>query len=340
MIENKSISVIGAGSWGTALSIHFSKLGYKVNLWMFESFLCEVIKKTRENSEYLPGYNLSELIIPQSSLQEAIENNNVIFLVVPTTYIRNITKEMAPHLRSSSIIINCSKGIETDTLCMVQDIFAQTLPSSCSFATLSGPTFATEIARGSPSAIVVASKSNNITDLIKSNFSSPSLKIFSSNDPIGVEIGGALKNVLAITAGISDGLELGSNARAAIITRGLVEITRIGTALGAKAETFSGLSGLGDLVLTCTGNLSRNRQFGIRIGRGEKPNDIKSNMKVAVEGILTLKSAYSLKSKLNIQASIIEETYKIVYESKPPKEALKDLMMAKTTSEFTGIKGM
>ena len=260
--------------------------------------------------------------------------------MVPTTFIRNITKEMAPHLCSNNIVVNASKGIESDTLCLVQNIFAHTIPKTCSFATLSGPTFATEVAKGYPSAIIAASRSNKISNLLKSIFSSPTLKVFTSDDPLGVEIGGALKNVLAITTGISDGLGLGSNARAAIITRGLVEITRIGTVLGAKPETFSGLSGLGDLVLTCTGDLSRNRQFGMRIGRGEKPHNIKNNMKVAVEGLLTLKSAYALMSKLSIQASIIEETYNVIYESKSPQKALKDLMLTETASEFAGIKGM
>jgi len=166
------------------------------------------------------------------------------------------------------------------------------------------------------------------------------LKVFTSTDPVGVEIGGALKNIIAIATGISDGLGMGHNARAALITRGLVEITRIGTALGARPETFSGLSGLGDLVLTCTGELSRNRQVGLKIGQGEKLTDITGNMKMVAEGILTVKSAYALKSKLNIQASIIDETYKVLYESKSPQQAVEDLMRVNITSEFAGVKGL
>jgi glycerol-3-phosphate dehydrogenase (NAD(P)+) len=247
---------------------------------------------------------------------------------------------MASFLNSSSVIINAGKGIEIDSLSLISEILKQTLPSKYKFATLSGPTFATEVARGDPSAIVAASEESEVSDLVKSVFSNSSLRVFTSNDPIGVQIGGALKNVMAITTGISDGLQFGHNARAAIITRGLVEITRIGTALGAKPETFSGLSGLGDLVLTCTGEHSRNRKFGIRVGQGEIPHEVTNHMKVAVEGLLTLKSAHTLKTKLNIKAAIIDETYKIIYEAKSPQQALKDLMKVKNTSEFIGIKGI
>ena len=339
-MANKSISVIGAGSWGTALSIHLAKCGYKVNLWVYEKSLCKQIEETKENTIFLPGFTLSKLIYPTNSLEEAIGKNDSILIVVPTNFIRNIVSMMAPFLIPNSVIINAGKGIEIDSLSLISDILKQTLPSKYKFATLSGPTFATEVARGDPSAIVAASVESEVSDLVKSIFSNSSLRVFTSNDPIGVQIGGALKNIIAITTGISDGLQFGYNARAAIITRGLVEITRIGTALGAKAETFSGLSGLGDLVLTCTGEHSRNRKFGIRVGQGEIPHEVTNHMKVAVEGLLTLKSAHTLKTKLNVKASIIDETYKIIYEAKSPQQALKDLMKVKTTSEFIGIKGI
>ena len=339
-MSKKPISVIGAGSWGTALSIHLARIGHKVNLWVYEELLCEQIKESKENPLFLPGFNLSNLIYPTNSLEEAIGENNVILIVVPTNFIRKIAEMMAPIINPNSLIINAGKGIETNSLCTILEIFKQTLSPTCQLATLSGPTFATEVARGEPSAIVAASEEISVSNQVKTFFSSPSLKVFTSDDPIGVEIGGALKNVMAITTGISDGLKMGYNTRAAIITRGLVEITRIGTALGAKPETFSGLSGLGDLVLTCTGELSRNRQYGIRLGQGEKPHEITNNMKVAVEGIFTLKSAHALISKLNLQASIIDETYKVVYKAKSPHQALKDLMQSKTTTEFVGIKGL
>ena len=339
-MRNQSITVIGAGSWGTALSIHLANKGYNVNLWVYEKSLCEKLNKTKENSLFLPGLTLPNLISPTNSLEEAIGKNDIILMVVPTNFIRNIAKDFATFIKPNTIIINASKGIETESLCRIQEIFKETLPQTTFLVTLSGPTFAMEVANGKPSAIVVASDEKDVSDRVQSIFSTTSLKVFTSDDPIGVEIGGALKNIMAITTGISDGVNFGHNARAAIITRGLVEISRIGTALGAKPETFFGLSGLGDLVLTCTGELSRNRQFGIRVGQGEKPQDITNDMNVAVEGVLTLKSAYALKSKLNIKASIIHETYKIIYESKSPHLALKDLMQIKTTSEFIGVKGM
>jgi glycerol-3-phosphate dehydrogenase (NAD(P)+) len=339
-MSNQNITIIGAGSWGTALSIHLANKGYRVNLWVYEKFLYKQIKETKENSLFLPGFSLPNLIYPTNSIEEAIGENDIILMVVPTNFIRNIAKELRLFLKPNTIVINAAKGIETGSLCRIQEILMEVLPITSNFATLSGPTFAMEVAEGKPSAIVVASEQKAISDKLQSIFSTPSLKVFTSDDPTGVEIGGALKNIMAITTGISDGVKFGHNSRAAIITRGLVEISRIGTALGAKPETFFGLSGLGDLVLTCTGELSRNRQFGIRVGQGENPQDITKDMKFAVEGVLTLKSAYLLKKKLNIKTSIIDETYKVIYERKSPHRALKDLMHIKTTSEFIGVKGI
>ena len=339
-MKNKSISVIGAGSWGTSLSILLANNGYKVNLWVYEKILCDKIKDTRENNLFLPGFNLSENIYPTNSLNEAIGTNKIILLVVPTNFVRSISIQLVPLLNLNSLVINAGKGIEIKSLLTIGKILKETLPKTCQLASLSGPTFALEIAQGMPSAIVAASDTKKTSLLIQSIFSCDHLKVFISDDPIGVEIGGALKNIIAITTGISDGLKSGKNARAAIITRGLVEMTRIGTALGAKAETFSGLTGLGDMVLTCTGELSRNRQLGLRIGKGEKINDIMKDIKTSVEGFLTVKSAYELKNKFNIQASIINETYKILYESKLPHEALESLMNVEINSEFEGIKGL
>jgi glycerol-3-phosphate dehydrogenase (NAD(P)+) len=338
-MTNKSISVIGAGSWGTALSMLLANNGYKVNLWVYEKILCDKIKETRENNLFLPGFNLSKNIYPTNSLNEAIGTNEVILLVIPTKFVRLISNQLASLLSLNSLVINAGKGIEIKSLLTIRQILEETLPKTCKLASLSGPTFALEIAKGMPSAIVAASDSEKTALLIQSIFTCDHLKVFISDDPIGVEIGGALKNIIAITTGISDGLKAGNNARAAIITRGLVEMIRIGTTLGAKAETFSGLTGLGDMVLTCTGELSRNRQLGLRIGNGEKIHEIMKDMKTSVEGFLTVKSAYELKNKLNIQASIINETYKVLYESKPPHQALESLMNVKINSEFEGIKG-
>ena len=339
-MKNKSISVIGAGSWGTALSILLANNGYKVNLWVYEKTLCDEMKDTRENNLFLPGFNLSKNIYPTNSLKEAIGTNKIILLVIPTNFVRSISIQLIPLLKLDSLIINAGKGIEINSLLTIRQILEGILPITCELASLSGPTFALEIAQGMPSAIVAASDTKKTALLIQSIFSCDYLKVFISDDPIGVEIGGALKNIIAITTGISDGLKAGNNARAAIITRGLVEMTRIGTAIGAKAETFSGLTGLGDMVLTCTGELSRNRQLGLRIGKGEKIHEIMKDIKTSVEGFSTVKSAYELKNKFNIQASIINETYKVLYESKSPHEALESLMNVKINSEFEGIKGL
>lgn len=336
-MKNKRISVIGAGSWGTALSLLLVKNGYEVDLWVYEKNLCNEIRNKRENSIFLPGFRIPESIHPINSLKDAIKSNNIILLVVPSQFARKIANNLAPLLNPDSMIINASKGIENNSLCTIRQILEQILPDTCHLATLSGPTFAFEVASEVPSAIVAAAKTNIQAERIKKIFSCPYLKVFTSNDPIGVELGGALKNVIAIATGISDGLQIGHNARAALITRGLVEITRIGTALGARSETFSGLSGLGDLVLTCTGELSRNRKVGLRIGQGEKVETIIKSMKNIAEGVLTVKSAYALKLKLNVQASVIEETYKILYESKSPRQAVEELMRVKVTSEFAGV---
>lgn len=338
-MKKKSISVIGAGSWGTALSILLANNGYKVNLWVYEKTLCDKIKETRENNLFLPGFNLTEDIYPTNSLNEAIGTNEIVLLVIPTKFVRPISNQLAPLLSFNSLVINAGKGIEINSLLIIRQILEETLPKTCELASLSGPTFALEIAQGMPSAIVAAADSKKTAILIQSIFSCGHLKVFISDDPIGVEIGGALKNIIAITTGIADGLKAGNNARAAIITRGLVEMIRIGTALGAKAETFSGLTGLGDMVLTCTGELSRNRQLGLRIGNGEKIHEIMKDIKTSVEGFLTVKSAYELKNKFNIQASIIDETYKVLHESKSPQEALESLMNVRINTEFEGIKG-
>lgn len=333
-MNNKRISVIGAGSWGTALSLLLAKNGYYIDLWVYEKDLCQELKEKRTNSLFLPNFHIPKSIYPTNSLKDAIQGNQIILLVVPSHVVRKIANAINPFLNSENLIINAGKGIENNSLSTIRQILKDTFLNKYQVATLSGPTFAIEIAKEVPSAIVAAADTTTQAEQIQNIFSCPYLKVFTSIDPFGVEIGGALKNVIAIATGICDGLNVGNNARAALITRGLNEISRIGVALGAKPNTFYGLSGLGDLVLTCTGKLSRNRNVGIRIGQGENIDNILKSMDFVAEGILTVKSAYDLKSKLNVQASIIDEIYKIIYESKSPQKAVKDLMNTKTTTEF------
>ncbi|MCH7623817.1 MAG: NAD(P)-dependent glycerol-3-phosphate dehydrogenase [Nitrospinae bacterium] len=293
-----------------------------------------------ENKFFLPGYELSEKIKPTLSLEKALAGKSVLVLVVPTHVLRQTLLKVRDHLKPDCLIINDSKGIENETLCTIHQILHEELDNNHKFAAISGPTFAIEIAQGLPSALVAAGDTMETAERVKQIISTPKLKVFTSDDPLGVQIGGALKNVIAISTGICDGMGLGFNPRAALISRGLMEITRIGTAQGARPETFLGLSGIGDLVLTCTGDLSRNRNVGIKLGQGKKIGEITKNMKMVAEGIRTVKSAYELKNKLDIQASVIEETYRVIYEDKSPQKALEDLMKVEIDTEFSGVRGL
>lgn len=335
-----AIGVIGAGSWGTALSLLLADQGHRVDLWVYEKDLCDVMSRERENRAYLPGFQLPDAIHPSPSLQEVVAGKKTILVVVPTHVLRSTLNTVKEYIDPDCLIINASKGIENESLLPIHKVMEEILPSFDSLAVLSGPTFAREVAQGNPSAIVAAAHKQETAERVQAIFDADKLKVFTSTDLMGVEIGGALKNVIAIATGIADGLQLGFNPRAALINRGLVEIIRIGTAMGAKPETFSGLSGMGDLVLTCTGDLSRNRMVGLKLGEGLKLNDITASMNMVAEGIRTVTSAYQLKKKFDIQASIIEETYRVLHEGKSPQQALQDVMNVEITSEFTGIKGL
>ncbi len=333
------ISIIGAGSWGTALTIHLAEKFRHISLWVYENELCDSLIKNRENKWFLPGHILPPNILPTSCLQSAVQDQSLILLVVPTQVIRQTLEQIKPFLNKKCLLICASKGIENETLFTTHQIIQDVL-SIDNIASISGPTFAKEVASGVPSALVASAENPEIARRVQKIFTTDKMKVFTSTDLIGVEIGGALKNVIAIATGICDGLGLGHNTRAALITRGLVEISRIGTALGARPETFSGLTGLGDLVLTCTGDLSRNRQLGIQLGEGKSLKEITENMKMVAEGVLTVKSAYALIKKFNVQAAIMEETYRVLHENKAPHEALKDLMKVNISTEFAGIRGL
>ena len=337
---HKKIAVIGAGSWGTALSLHLAEKFEQVSLWVYERELCDILTKERENKWFLPNIFLPKNIVSDTSIELVSQEQKILLLVVPTQEIRKITSQLKPFIKPETIIINASKGIENDSLIPCHKIISDSLETDCKIATISGPTFAKEVAKKVPSALLAASESEDTANVVQQIFSSKTMKVFTSTDIMGVEIGGALKNVIAIATGICDGLNLGSNTRAALITRGLVEIARIGTRMGAKLETFYGLSGLGDLVLTCVGELSRNRQLGVQLGKGKPLNKITENMRMIAEGITTVKSAYHLIQKLNIQASVMEETYKVLHQGKTPQKALNDLMEIEISKEFLGIKGL
>jgi len=326
MVER--IGVIGGGSWGTAISILLSEKGYDVKLWLFEKDLAERINKNRINDIYLSGFRIPDSVSITTSLREASEGMDLIVTAVPSQFLRGVLKSLSPFLPKGAILISCTKGIENDTLLTPSGIMKEVLPeflhNRLSF--LSGPSFAVEVARRLPTAVSVASYDRDIGLRVQRVFNTPYFRVYTNTDVIGVELGGALKNVIAIAVGVSDGLNYGYNTRAALITRGLREISRLGVAMGAKYLTFSGLSGLGDLVLTCTGELSRNRTVGYRLGQGMKLKDILSEMRMVAEGIRTTKSAYELSRKLNVEMPITEQVYKLLYEDKDPRVVVKDLM--------------
>lgn len=331
----EKICILGAGSWGTTLANILAEKGYDINLWIREEDVYQTIQKTRENTVFLPGVKLAQNITPTNSIKEAVKDRAVVVCVVPSHGIRDIFQKAAPFLPKDTIVVSASKGLELETLLTVSQVLKQTLPKTFhkNLSVLSGPTFAKEVSQKLPTAICVASGKKAVAEKIQKIFNTNYFRVYTNNDMIGVEIGGALKNVIAIAAGISDGLALGMNARAALITRGLAEISRLGVSMGADSATFAGLSGLGDLVLTCTGELSRNRSVGMMIGKGRKLPDILSEMKMVAEGVKTAQAAYGLAKKHNIQMPIAEEIYRVLYEDKSPKDAVMDLMTRRVKEE-------
>ena len=324
----KEIGVIGAGSWGTTLANLLGEKGYAVTLWVFEPDLCETIKKERENTLYLPGFKISENIEPTTSYAETCVDKDLVVSVTPSHVVRNVISQALPHISDRSIIISASKGIETKTLMPVSAVLQEIVPSHIhdNIVYLSGPSFAREVIKKAPTAVSVASTNMEAAITVQRIFSTSYFRVYTNADVMGVELGGALKNVIAIAAGTSDGLGFGHNTRAALITRGLAEITRLGVRMGANPLTFSGLSGLGDLVLTCTGDLSRNRSVGLRLGKGMKIKEILSDMKMVAEGVNTTKATYQIAKKLGVEMPITEQIYRLLYEDKPAKDVVTELM--------------
>jgi glycerol-3-phosphate dehydrogenase (NAD(P)+) len=315
------LSVLGSGSWGSALAVHFGRNGFSVVQWCREPEIAEEINRSRKNSVFLEGITYPDNVRATTSTYEAISEASVVLSVIPTQFTANFWKEQEELLRGK-LLICASKGIDVKSLKTLSQIYSQIFGTRENYFVLSGPTFAKEIASGLPAAAVIAGTNDEKTLQLVKTFNTRTFRFYASNDVLGVELGGALKNVIAIATGIADGMELGNNARAALITRGLHEIKRLGKALGAKEETFYGLSGVGDLVLTCTGNLSRNRQFGLSIGRGKG----KVDEKYIVEGVYTVKAVYELSRKLKVEMPISEAVYKVIYEKKKPLEVMKELL--------------
>jgi len=323
-----NIGVVGAGSYGTALAKLLADKGHAVSMWCRSPELAAAIGDTRENAAYLPGFKLPETVQVTADLAAAVSGKGIVLGVTPSHAARDVLGRAAEHLHPSTIVVNASKGLEQGTMDRVDQIYTEIFPAPIAARAcfLSGPTFAKELAMRCPSAIVIASRDHGAADAVQHEFSTDRFRVYTSEDVIGVQVGGALKNVVAIAAGMSDGLSYGLNARAALITRGLAEISRIGVKLGADPLTFAGLSGMGDLVLTCSGELSRNRQVGLALGRGEKLDDIIGRMNMVAEGVKTAKVAYEVSKKIGVSAPISALMHGVLYEGLPANEAVQQLM--------------
>jgi glycerol-3-phosphate dehydrogenase (NAD(P)+) len=322
------LTVAGAGSWGTALAIVLAPRFQEVRLWVYEQDLAGRMRESRENDVYLPGFRLPENVCIHTGFPEAIEGADVVLSVAPSHVTRATYERMLPHLPPSALFVSATKGIETKTLLRMSQVIGEVAGRRFSprVAVLSGPTFAREVAAGEPTALVISSPDRELNDAIQHAFSGPTFRLYTNTDPVGVELAAALKNVIAIGAGVCNGLGLGNNTIAALITRGLAEITRLAVALGGDPRTLAGLAGLGDLVLTCTGALSRNRQVGIELGRGRSLEEIVGSMRMVAEGVHTTYAAVDLARKCGIEMPITEQVNAILHGERGPREAIRELM--------------
>jgi glycerol-3-phosphate dehydrogenase (NAD(P)+) len=333
----QKIGVVGAGSWGTTLGKLLAEKGYDVTIWSYVKGPCDDINEINENRDFLPGIKLPASLKASVDLTSTCADKDLILSISPSHTVRGILEKVKSILPDDVIIVSASKGIENDTLKTMSEVFVEILGSECGerVTYLSGPSFAKEVSQKVPTAVSAACSDISLAKKIQKIFSTDYFRVYSCKDTVGVELGGALKNVVAIAAGIADGLGFGYNTRAALITRGLAEISRLGVRMGAQPITFLGLSGIGDLVLTCTGDLSRNRTVGLRIGRGEKLTDILDSMKMVAEGVKTSKAAYELSKIKDIDMPITKEVYLTLYEDKSPLESVKDLMGRELKEEFS-----
>ncbi len=336
-----TIAVLGAGGWGTALAVHLARTGHDVRLWARDAALVARMGDMRENTTYLPGVALPSLVTPSTSLADALSDASMLVVAVPSHGLRATLASAVAHLPPSIPIVSTVKGLEQDTLLRMSEVIAQEVqplqPTTHPVVVLSGPSFAAEFARGLPTVVVVASTDRHAAHHVQHEFRNRSFRLYLSQDVVGVELGGALKNVIAIAAGTVESLGLGHNAMAALITRGLAEMSRLATAMGGSGETLAGLSGLGDLVLTCTGELSRNRQIGIELGHGRPLADILSGMKMVAEGVRTTKVALQLGERHQIELPITSQMAEVLDGRKSPRDAVEDLMLRPQRAEIDAI---
>jgi glycerol-3-phosphate dehydrogenase (NAD(P)+) len=325
------IAIIGAGAWGTAISIVLGRSArHEVKLWAYEKEVRDSIESTHTNVVFLPGQQIPEPVQSTGDFSEALSRAQIVVSAMPSQHCRRLFQQMAPHLHPNALVVSATKGLEQKTLLRMSEVICQVVnekTSRCRVGAMSGPTFAAEVARGDPTAITIASQDSELSTTIQREFSDPAFRVYTNEDVVGVELGGSLKNIIAIAAGVCHGLNLGHNSVAALITRGLAEITRLAVACGGRAETLSGLAGLGDLVLTCTGALSRNRSVGVELGRGRKLPEIVSGMHgMVAEGIFTTNAAVQLAKARGVEMPITEQMHAVLNQGKSPRDAIQSLM--------------
>ena len=327
-IKQKRVAVIGAGSWGTALANHLAERGHPVTLWARDEQLARRLESERENAPYLPGVALPPRVTPTSDVKTAAHGADVFISALPSHAVRTVWRLMAPLLPEVSTLVSATKGIEAGSLLTMSQVLQDTLPAdkSIAVAVLSGPSFAHEVSNKAPTAVVAAAHDRRLAEAVQRMFSTSAFRVYTSTDVVGVELGGALKNVMALAAGVCDGLKLGANTRAALITRSLAEMTQLGVAMGARAQTFAGLSGLGDLVLTCTGRRSRNHSVGVQLGEGRKLPAILSDMRMVAEGVTTAGCVVALAARHGVEMPIAEKVNVLLQGHISPHEAVMELM--------------
>lgn len=333
---DNQISIVGAGSWGTAIAVLLAKKGLNVKLWVRDNGLVDKIKNTRENPEYLPGTVLPDNIIASSDMEFCCRDSEAAIIAAPSHAMRDICGQMKNFVSKEQVIVSLTKGIENDTLLRMSEIIKEFMTEN-EVAVVSGPSHAEEVANDIPTAVVASSQKRAVAEYVQDLFMTPLFRVYTNPDIVGVELGGALKNIIALGAGIIDGLALGDNTKAAVMTRGIVEIARLGESLGARSTTFAGLSGIGDLIVTCTSMHSRNRRAGIAIGQGKTVEEVLGGTRMVVEGIRTTKSAYQLAQRQKVEMPITQEIYNLLFNKANIRDSVMNLTMRSKTHEMEDI---
>ena len=333
----KKVSVIGAGSWGSALAVLLANNGHEVTLWTHDPHEIEMLSTKREQQEKLPGVKLPDNIAIEADLETALTDEDVVVMAVPSPVVRTVAKQMSPFVKDGQIIVNVAKGIEDVTYNTLSDIIEEEIPNA-EVCVLSGPSHAEEVGIGIPTTVVIGAKNKKTAEMLQDVFMNKVFRVYTSSDIIGIELGGALKNVIALAAGTVDGLGYGDNTKAALMTRGIAELTRLGEAMGGKPETFSGLTGVGDLIVTCTSVHSRNRKAGYLMGKGMTADEAMKEVKMVVEGVYSAKAALGLAKKCNVSVPIVEAVNRVLFENADPKEEVSNLLLREKKQEHTNLE--